>query len=129
VHLKNAQRELSSMMDSMGISSKAADSSHKSAIVIATMKARHTSYEEARKARVAYDVLITRIRETIPDFLRQNEILTLATDTLKPNERLAYITCSQAGAAAILIGSSTNNAGTVIAKGYWDEQLTSAKVG
>jgi len=92
------------------------------------LKTQRASYEEARKARENYDMLVARIRESIPDFLRQDDVLKLAADILTPNERLAYIASSKAGAVAILVGNSAHNTGRSLTKDCWDEQLTSAQV-
>jgi CHAT domain-containing protein len=99
----------------------------KESTLMAVLQAQRAIYEEARKARENYDMLVARIRESIPDFLRQDDVLKLAADILTPNERLAYIASSKAGAVAILVGNSAHNTSRSL-KDCWDEQLTSSQV-
>ncbi|GAC1343618.1 MAG: hypothetical protein NVSMB27_03670 [Ktedonobacteraceae bacterium] len=134
--LSSTRGEPSALMSATG-ANKGLDAAQKTAnrvtvekesTLMAVLKAQRASYEEARKARENYDTLVARIRESIPDFLRQDDVLKLAADILTPNERLAYIASSKAGAVAILVGNSAHNTGRYLTKDCWDEQLTSAQV-
>lgn len=84
-------------------------------------------YEEAQAARVAYEDLIKRIRQQIPDFLVSGAVFPSGTRDLASDERLVYVASTDAGCAAIMLDSTLStqiDVQTANALSWWDEQLT-----
>jgi CHAT domain-containing protein len=77
-------------------------------------------YDEARAIRAEHDVLLSRIRERFPEFLKASDPLPGAMDALKPGERLVYFASTIAGSLSILAGGREYEV-----EAWWDIQLTS----
>ncbi len=92
------------------------------------MDAQLASYEEAKAARLAYDEVLTQIREVIPDFLSQSDAIEQAIKELASDERLAYLASTLLGAVIIVVGRPGNadELPTVIC--WLDERLTSQQI-
>ena len=86
-------------------------------------------YEEAKEARKVYNLLVERIRETLPDFLKRDGVLDDAGKVLASDERLVYLASTPMGAAVLLVSGSRDNTAAPIVECWWDEQLTSTEVG
>src|SRR5207249_4326905 len=67
-------------------------------------------------------------RQSLPDFLRPNDVLEAAAKELRADERLTYIAATPVGAVALLISGSATTEGKPIVEGWWDEQLTSTQI-
>lgn len=85
--------------------------------------------QEIKEARAAFNGVLTRIRETIPDFLSQESSVNLAVKELDPDERLVYIASAPAGAVAVVIGGRSRDEEEPGATAWWDERLTHKAIG
>jgi CHAT domain-containing protein/tetratricopeptide (TPR) repeat protein len=94
---------------------------------IAALTAQFGDYEQATKARAAYDAALTQIRERIPDFLAVSDSVSAAGAALAPAERLSYLASTDAGTTVVTILPSTD-LGAAQAAAWWDEQLTTPVV-
>lgn len=97
-------------------------------IALRAMDMQLADYEEARAARAAYDEVVARIRQEMPDFLYPGGVFEVAVKELKADECLTYVATTPAGAVTLLIRSSDAVPSQPVVKGWWDELLTSSQV-
>ncbi|HZU68779.1 MAG TPA: CHAT domain-containing protein [Ktedonobacteraceae bacterium] len=86
-------------------------------------------YEEARAARASYNTIVARIRQILPDFLRQEAIAGAVKRVLQADECLAYVASTALGAIAVVLQGSSEDSAIAEVKAWWDEKLTNVRLG
>jgi CHAT domain-containing protein/tetratricopeptide (TPR) repeat protein len=81
-------------------------------------------YAEARAVWAEYHHMVDRIKQVMPDFLKDDEAVKSAAMELDPEERLGYVASTEFGSCAVLLCRTADGTNTINAAGWWDEGLT-----
>lgn len=94
----------------------------------AALERKLAGYEEAREAQERYEIVLTQIRQLLPNFLRPGNILERSIEELAQDEGLVYMVSTPIGGAIVLLGKPETQEGKSTIVGWWDEQLTGVQV-